>query len=113
MKLPLQISFHGIDRSPALEAAITEKAHGLSRFDSELITCRVTVEQEGRHQHQGREVAVRIDLTVPGQEIVVTRKHEDAFAATNAAFDAVRRVVKEEAAQRRGEVKPRSEADAA
>jgi len=103
MKLPLQISFHGIDRSPALEAAISEKAHGLSRFDSALISCRVTVEQEGRHQHQGREVAVRIDLSTPGKEIVVTRKNEDAFAATNEAFDAIRRVVKDEADQRRGD----------
>ncbi|MEF9996315.1 MAG: HPF/RaiA family ribosome-associated protein, partial [Burkholderiaceae bacterium] len=87
MKLPLQINFHGIDHSPALEAAIAEKSAGLGRFDSSLISCRVTVEQEGRHQHQGREVAIRIDLSVPGHELVVTRKHEDAFAATNEAFD--------------------------
>lgn len=105
MKVPLQISFHGIDRSPALETAITDKAQALLRFDSEIIGCRATIEQEGRHQHQGREVAVRIDLSVPGQEIVVTRKHEDAFAAMNDAFEAARRVLKDEAAKRRGEVK--------
>lgn len=105
MKVPLQISFHGIDRSPALETAIAEKANGLLRFDPELIGCRVTVEQEGRHQHQGREVAVRVDLSVPGHEIVVTRKHEDAFAAMNDAFDSARRTVKEDAAKRRGDVK--------
>ncbi|MEG0822377.1 MAG: HPF/RaiA family ribosome-associated protein [Burkholderiaceae bacterium] len=109
MKLPLQINFHGIDHSPALEAAIAEKSAGLGRFDSSLISCRVTVEQEGRHQHQGREVAIRIDLSVPGHELVVTRKHEDAFAATNEAFDAARRVVKEDAAQRRNVVKQRAE----
>ena len=105
MKLPLQILFHGLDKSPALEAAIAAKAAGLERFDQGLIRCRVTVEQDGRHQHQGREVSVKVDVSVPGQEIVVTRKHEDAHLAVNEAFEALRRLLKDHAAQRRGEVK--------
>jgi ribosomal subunit interface protein len=105
MKLPLQIVFHGLDKSPALETAITTKAAGLERFDQGLISCRVTVEQDGRHQHQGREVSVKVDVSVPGQEIVVTRKHADAHLAVNEAFEALRRLLKDHAAQRRGEVK--------
>jgi ribosomal subunit interface protein len=105
MKLPLQILFHGLDKSPALESAIAAKVAGLERFDHDLISCRVTLEQDGRHQHQGREVSVKLDVSVPGQEIVVTRKHEDAHVAVNDAFEALRRLLKDHAAQRRGEVK--------
>jgi ribosome-associated translation inhibitor RaiA len=50
-------------------------------------------------------VSVKIDVSVPGQEIVVTRKHEDAHVAVNDAFEALRRQLKDHAAQRRGEVK--------
>ena len=55
MKLPLQVSFHGIDRSEALENLIAKEVEGLHKFDADLISCRVAVESEGRHQNQGRE----------------------------------------------------------
>ena len=32
MKLPLQVSFHGIDRSEALENLIAKEVEGLSRM---------------------------------------------------------------------------------
>ena len=43
MKLPVQISFHGIDRSEALEALISKEVEGLHKFDADLISCRVAV----------------------------------------------------------------------
>lgn len=62
MKLPLQVSFHGIDRSEALENLIAKEVEGLHKFDADLISCRVAVESEGRHQNQGRECSVRVSL---------------------------------------------------
>ena len=44
MKLPLQVSFHGIDRSEALENLIAKEVEGLHKFDADLISCRVAVE---------------------------------------------------------------------
>jgi ribosomal subunit interface protein len=105
MKLPLQISFHGIDRSEALEQLISKEVEGLHKFDSELISCRVAVESEGRHQNQGRECSVRVNLTAPGKEFVQTEKNEDAHAAVRAAFDSLVRQVKDNASKRRGEIK--------
>jgi ribosomal subunit interface protein len=106
MKLPLQITFHGLDRSPALEAAIEEKAAKLEQFHPSIIGCRVTVTQESRHHAQGRLVNVRIDLTVPDRELAITNKqHEDAFVAVREAFDAARRVLQDALALRRGDVK--------
>lgn len=37
MKLPLQVSFHGIDRSEALENLIAKEVEGLHKFDADLI----------------------------------------------------------------------------
>ena len=36
MKLPLQVSFHGIDRSEALENLIAKEVEGLHKFDADL-----------------------------------------------------------------------------
>ncbi len=105
MKLPLQVSFHGIDRSGALEQLIAKEVESLHKFDAELISCRVAVETEGRHQNQGRETCVRVNLTSPGKEFVQTEKDEDAFNAVRRAFDSLVRQVKDNAAKRRGEVK--------
>jgi ribosomal subunit interface protein len=106
MKLPLQVSFQGLERSPALEAAIEERAAKLDRFHPHIVACRVTVTQETRHHAQGRPFGVRLDLTVPGKELAVTHKEsEDAFVAVRDAFDAARRMLQDALAQRRGEVK--------
>ena len=74
MKLPLQVSFHGIDRSEALENLIAKEVEGLHKFDADLISCRVAVESEGRHQNQGRECSVRVSLNAPGHEFIMNTK---------------------------------------
>ena len=102
MKLPLQVSFHGIDRSEALENLIAKEVEGLHKFDADLISCRVAVESEGRHQNQGRECSVRVSLNAPGHEFIMNTKNEDAHAAVRAAFDSLARQVKDNAAKRRG-----------
>ena len=100
MKLPLQVSFHGIDRSEALENLIAKEVEGLHKFDADLISCRVAVESEGRHQNQGRECSVRVSLNAPGHEFIMNTKNEDAHAAVRAAFDSLARQVKDNAARR-------------
>ncbi len=66
MKIPLQVSFHGIEPSTALEARIREKARKLERFHSRLTSCRVIVEAPARRRHAGRLYRVRIELNAPG-----------------------------------------------
>lgn len=106
MKLPLQVSFQGLERSPALEAAIEDRAAKLDRIHPHIVACRVTVVQETLHHTQGRRFGVKIDLTAPGKEIAVTQKaDEDAFVAVRDAFDAARRMLHDALAQHRGEVK--------
>lgn len=92
MQTPLQITFRDIPHSDALDTHIREKAQKLEQFFSGVISCRVVVEQSAKHHHQGKPFNVRIDLTVPGSEIVVDRKEdEDVYVALRDAFDAAKR----------------------
>jgi ribosomal subunit interface protein len=106
MQVPLQITFHDVDRSDALENHIREKASKLEQFYSALIGCKVVVDQPGLHQNKGKPFNIRIDLTVPGGEIVVDRqKDEDVYVALRDAFDAARRKLEDYGRRQRLEVK--------
>ncbi|HEX6957106.1 MAG TPA: HPF/RaiA family ribosome-associated protein [Ferrovibrio sp.] len=114
MHLPLQISFHGMDHSHAVEARILEKARALERFYRGISSCRVVIDapqrqQNSRQPQKGRLYRIRIDITMPGGELVVGRTaddghaHEDIQAAIRDAFDAAARLLADRArAQRHG-----------
>ena len=100
MKTPLQITYRGVAHSDALDTHIREKAEKLEQFFSGLIGCRVVVDQPAKHHHQGKPFNIRIDLTVPGAEIVVDRQeNEDAYVALRDAFDAAKRQLEDYARQ--------------
>ena len=97
MTLPLQITFRNLDHSDAVEAAIQEKAKKLERFSHHITSCKVVIEADHLHHHKGNLYHVRIDISVPGDEIVVSREphkdhsHEDAYVTIRDAFDAAKR----------------------
>ncbi len=106
MKQPLQIRFLGMSPSDALEAAARKKAEKLDRFCSDIMSCRVTIEQTHKHQHQGRPFAVRVDLTLPEHELSADRaQDEDAYVALREAFDHMTRQVEEVVRRRRRQEK--------
>lgn len=106
MKIPLQITLRDIPGSEAVETVIREKAEKLDLFYPHIMSCRVTVEIPGKHKHQGKEFNVRIDITVPGSEIVVNRvHHEDIYVVLRDAFDAAKRQLEDYGRKQRGEIK--------
>jgi ribosomal subunit interface protein len=106
MQIPLQITYRHFPRSDALEARIRERTAELEQFFPHVVSCRVVVEEESRHKQQGKLFAVRVDLHVPGRELVVNREHdEDPFVAVRDAFDALRRQLEDHARVVRGDVK--------
>lgn len=106
MKQPLDIRFLGLEPSPAVEAAARDKAARLDRFFPALMACRVTIELEHRHKHQGKPYAVRIDVTLPGHELGIDRvQDEDVYVALRDAFDAMRRRIEDTARSMRGQEK--------
>jgi hypothetical protein len=74
MQLPIQITFRNMDSSPAVEAKVREEAEQLSEFYDGIMGCRAMVEIPHQHRQQGKRFHIRIDLTVPGGEIVVNHK---------------------------------------
>jgi ribosomal subunit interface protein len=111
METPLQISFRDMDPSPSIEARIREKAAKLERFFDRITSCRVVVEARNRHQRSGRLYIVRIDLRVPGAELVAghgrprDHAHEDVYVAIRDAFDAAGRQLEDHARRFRAAVK--------
>lgn len=81
MEIPLKISFRNMDSSKAIEDNIREKAAKLGSFCDRILSCRVAVEAPHRHHHKGKSYVVRIDLTVPGGELVVNRAPQRLAAA--------------------------------
>lgn len=96
MELPLTITAHDIVLPETIEAAIREKALKLDKLNGHLIGCRVTVEGPGGHHRHGGPFRVSIDLSVPGNELVVNHKEApDLPHAIRDAFAAARRRLEE------------------
>jgi cold shock CspA family protein len=111
VKIPVEITWRGVPASAAVEAAIREKVAKLDEFCDDIMTCRVMIESPHRHHHKGKLYHLHVDLTVPGDEIVVRRDpredatHEDVYVVVRDVFDAAKRQLEDYVRRRRGDVK--------
>lgn len=106
MQIPLQITIRDIPPSEALETHIRDKVNKLEEFFNHIMSCRVVVEMPHKHHRQGKQFNVRLDIGVPGSEIVVNRDHaEDVYVALRDAFDAAKRQLEDYARKLHGNVK--------
>lgn len=107
MKLPLKVSFRNMEPSDAIRAAIVERAEKLERFFDRITSCRVVVEAPQQHHVKGSLYRIRIVITVPGEEILAGREHdedhahEDVYVALRDAFDEARRSLQDHVRRRR------------
>ena len=97
MNVAAQVTFRNMDRSEFVEAAVHERITKLDSMAERLTSCRVAVEALHRHHHKGHLYHVRIDVTLPGKELVVGHEghdkhaHEDVYVAVRDAFGAMER----------------------
>lgn len=101
MQVPVQIAFHGLDKSDAIEEKIRERVAKLEHFFDRITACRVVVETHHRsHSNLNKNdqpFHISIQLSVPGEELVVrrdpkeTKVHEDINVALRDAFDTMER----------------------
>lgn len=96
MKLPLEITFRNVVRTEEIDERIRAKAAKLDRFYDRITGCRVVVEAPHKHHQKGNAYQVRIELTVPGGEIVVNHdkpkpEHTDLGVALRDSFNAAQR----------------------
>ncbi|MFI5305890.1 MAG: ribosome hibernation-promoting factor, HPF/YfiA family [Polyangiales bacterium] len=113
MQRPLQISFRGMESSPAIEERIQERVGRLERVFDRITSCHVTVEAPHQHHQKGRIFDVRIDLRVPGAELMTKHEgshnhaHEDVYVALRDAFDAAERRLEDYAQRQAAHREPR------
>ncbi len=100
MERPLEIAFHSLPPSDALDAEIRKRVAKLEKFFPRLIGCRVSVEALHNQHQTGNLYEVHIVLSVPGRDIAVTREphkakqryaHPDAYVSVREAFEAAER----------------------
>ncbi len=111
MQVPLEITARHVDLNDSLEQTLRERTDALERFHPRLIRCHVTLEGPGEHHRNGGPFDVRIDLRVPGKEIVVSHQSaEELMIAIRDAFDAAKRQIHDFVERQRGETKVHDEA---
>ena len=111
MLLPVEVTFRHMSPSESLEASVREHAAKLDRFHSHITSCRVMIEMLHQRHVKGSVYHVRVDITVPGSELVASSEpppqhfHEDVHIAIREAFDRMRRELQDHAHRSRGDVK--------
>ncbi len=112
MQLPLQITFHDLARSDAVEEYVRKHAAKLDALAHRLTRCRVALERPHRHSPHGGHYRVVVAVSLPGGEVVATRSPDDAktyadlYAAIDASFDGIVRRIQDFVRRQRGDVKP-------
>ncbi len=110
MEIPVQITAHDFRLNPTVESEIRDKAAKLEMYYDRITRCRVVIEAPVGHHRHGGPYNVRLDVTVPGSELVVNRQaDEDLTVAIRNAFDAMRRRLEDYARQQRGDTKTHEE----
>jgi ribosome-associated translation inhibitor RaiA len=111
MQEPLQISFHNMASSEALEARVREHWAKIERHYDGIIGARIVLEAAHKQPHKST-LGITISIGVPGRDIVVKREqrlHESDHHATwviNEAFRVAERQLEDYAQKQRREVKP-------
>ncbi|MBV1694462.1 MAG: HPF/RaiA family ribosome-associated protein [Hyphomicrobiales bacterium] len=105
----LEIQFHGIEKSAAVEARVVQKHAKLKQHFGRMTACRVVIEAPQRSASKPTAIAVKIEISVPDHKpIIVSHEREAAhvqeelFGALKDAFDAALRRIDELADQRAG-----------
>jgi cold shock CspA family protein/ribosome-associated translation inhibitor RaiA len=111
MKVPLEISYRNVEKTQAVEDLIRDKVDKLRETCRDMVSCRIAVERPQQHQRSGSPFRVRIDVSVPGRELVVKHEpgegelHDDLPKILRGAFEVALRRLREFAERRRGEIK--------
>jgi len=96
MDFPIRITFRNLDDSPAVRERVYQLMSRLERYFPLILDCQVVVDVP--HPHHRRTFRIRINLLVPGEELVIShgggegdRRDEDILFTLRAAFVKLRR----------------------
>jgi ribosomal subunit interface protein len=100
-----EITFHQLDHSDAVEAAVQRWIARLEHLSERMTKCSVTLDQPHKRRRHGGEYHVSIVLEVPGAELAATHDHVDVYVAIADAFRALRRQLQDHLDVQQGYVK--------
>jgi ribosomal subunit interface protein len=109
--IDLEVTFHEVEHSDAVEARVRQKAAELERFAEHITSCRVTIAAPHQRHNKGTLYSVRVDLRVPNAELAVSRQHrhdhshEDVYTAIRDAFAAATRQLEDYVRRQRRDIK--------
>ncbi|WP_034643347.1 HPF/RaiA family ribosome-associated protein [Desulfovibrio inopinatus] len=116
MKLPLDISYRGMEKSAAIDELIHKKAAKLEQVCNQINSLRVALEVDHKRQRSTMSFRVRLDFTVPpGHELCVKREstgqnaNDDLYLLVRETFDAAKRKASKLNQKQGGRVKPHPE----
>ncbi len=105
------ITWRHFEPTPKDEEHVQQGLQRLERFFDHILRCEVAIDAPHGHQANGSPYHVRIDITVPGHELVINRDpgddnaHADLHVAIRDAFKAAERLLKRKVAHLRHDVK--------
>ena len=92
MAAQLQITVRDMPHSAVLDARIRHKLAALEKVQPRITAFHVTLEAPHNHHRKGGQFYVKLDIKLPGAEIVVTRDHDkDIYVALRDACLTARR----------------------
>lgn len=117
MQVPLEITYHGVTKSEAIDQYVRDKAAHMEKFCNHISRCDIVIEQPNATKQHGSQFRVRIDVTVPPHhELVVDEKpeshdmHEPLQKVVNDAFKSMERQLRDLSDKQQGRVKTHDQA---
>ncbi len=81
MHTPVEIHFHGIEKSEAVEERVREKVAKLEKHFGRMTRCRVVLEAPHRSPQKPKVFQIKIEISLPRrQPIVVCHERSGAHA---------------------------------
>jgi len=100
MTTPVEIHFHGLEKSDAIEERVREKVAKLAKHFDRMTSCRVGIEAAQRNAQKPKVYRIKIEVAMPGQNPIVvchertgSSAHEELGLAIRDAFEAALRKV--------------------
>lgn len=102
MTTALDVHFHGLEKSEAVESKVKEKVAKLQRRFGRISACRVVLEAPHRNPAKAKVFSVKIEISIPGSKPIIINHeregasaHDDLSLAIRDAFEAATRKVDE------------------
>ena len=100
MHTPVEIHFHGIEKSEAVEQRVLDKVAKLEKHFGRMTRCRVVLEAPHRNPQKPKVFQIKIEISLPRRQPIVvcheregSHAHEELPLAIREAFEAALRKV--------------------